>query len=154
MKRQWSGTIIQSNSISCPRHQTEKELIQSRWHKIKTARAESQDDSSFPVDGHKAIRKVKRQTESGQTLTTRINRNRSTALQASWFIRAPPCFYTPPQKSGGVLCYTLRTILSVCPSIRPSVLRFWTPTWVVFDRFLQTLHWLISGRTGLGLQMG
>ena len=28
--------------------------------------------------------------------------------------------YTPPQKSGGVLCYTLRTVLSVRPSVRPS----------------------------------
>ena len=29
--------------------------------------------------------------------------------------------YTPPQKSGGVLCYTLRTVLSVCPSVNQSV---------------------------------
>ena len=37
-------------------------------------------------------------------------------------------------KSGEVLCYTLRTVLSVRP-IRPSVLRFRTLTWVVFDWF-------------------
>ena len=28
---------------------------QPRWHKIKTGRAESQGDSSFPADGHQAI---------------------------------------------------------------------------------------------------
>ena len=47
--------LIQSISISCPRHQTGKEHIQTRQHKIKTARAESQEDSSFPADGHEAI---------------------------------------------------------------------------------------------------
>ena len=37
-------------------------------------------------------------------------------------------------KSGGVLCYTLRT-LSVCPSVvGPSVLRFRTQTLVPFDQ--------------------
>ena len=35
-------------------------------------------------------------------------------------------FYTPPQNSGGVLCYTLRTVFfsvhpSIYPSIRPSI---------------------------------
>ena len=60
-------------------------------------------------------------------------------------------FHTPPQKSGGVLCYTLSTSLSV----RPSALRFRTLTWVVFDRVCSDFAWtLISGRSGLGLQMG
>ena len=34
------------------------------------------------------------------------------------FVSVPGRFYTPPQKSGGVLCYSLRTVLSVCPSVR------------------------------------
>ena len=46
-------------------------------------------------------------------------------------------------------------ILSVCPSVHSSALRFRTLTWVVFDRFSSNFAWtLISGRSGLGLQMG
>ena len=37
----------QSNSLYCPRHQTGKERIQWNRHKIKTSRAESQENSSF-----------------------------------------------------------------------------------------------------------
>ena len=36
-------------------------------------------------------------------------------------------FYTSPQKSGGLLCYTLQTVLSVCSSIHPSVCLSETP---------------------------
>ena len=50
MKWQWSEWI-QSNSTSCPRHQTGKGHIQSRRHKIRTARAEIQEGSFYPVDG-------------------------------------------------------------------------------------------------------
>ena len=78
MKRQWSGT-----DTSCPRHQTGKEHIQFRRHKIKT----SQEDSSFPADGQQTIlnkwTKSQRQTESGRTLTIRINHNRSTSSERS-----------------------------------------------------------------------
>ena len=42
-----------------------------------------------------------------------------------------------------------------CPSVRPSALRFRTLTWVVFDRFSSNFACtLISGRSGLGLQIG
>ena len=52
-KRQWSGTDTIEYHIS-PKHQTGKEHIQLRRHKIKTIRVESQWDSSFPADSHKA----------------------------------------------------------------------------------------------------
>ena len=42
---------IQSNSTSCPKHQTGK----GHGTKIKTTQEKSQGDSSFPTDGHKAI---------------------------------------------------------------------------------------------------
>ena len=45
---------ILSNSTSSPKHHMGKEHIQLRWQKIKTIRVESQWDSSFPADGHKA----------------------------------------------------------------------------------------------------
>ena len=45
---------ILSNTTSSPKHQTGKEHKQLRRHKIKTIRVESQWDSSFPADGHKA----------------------------------------------------------------------------------------------------
>ena len=45
---------ILSNTTSSPKHQTGKEHIQLRRHKIKTIRVESQWDSSFQADGHKA----------------------------------------------------------------------------------------------------
>ena len=49
--------------------------------------AESQEDTSVPADGHKAIinkaNKSQRQTESGRTMTININDNRSTALELS-----------------------------------------------------------------------
>ena len=54
--------------------------------KIKTAQVKSQGDSSFPIDGHKAILNKlnsKSKTESGRTLTIRINHNRSIALEQS-----------------------------------------------------------------------
>ena len=41
---------IQSKLTSCPRHQMGKENIQFRWHEIRTARAESQDN--MKVDEH------------------------------------------------------------------------------------------------------
>ena len=41
---------IQSNSTSCPKHQTGN----LRRHKIKTVWAESQEDSYFPEDGKKS----------------------------------------------------------------------------------------------------
>ena len=44
---------ILSNTTSSPKHQTGKEHIQLRRHKIKTIRVESQWDSSFPADGHR-----------------------------------------------------------------------------------------------------
>ena len=47
--------IIKSKSTSCTRHQMGKEHTQFRRHKIRTARAKSQEDSSFPADGHQAI---------------------------------------------------------------------------------------------------
>ena len=47
--------IRNENSTFCPKHQTGKERKQLRRHKIKTARAESQEDSSFLADGHNAI---------------------------------------------------------------------------------------------------
>ena len=46
---------IQSNSTYCPRHQMGKEHIQFRRHRIRTARAESQEDNSFPADDHQTI---------------------------------------------------------------------------------------------------
>ena len=45
---------IQSNSTSCPKHQTVKEHARLRRHKIKTVWAESQEDSYFPEDGQKS----------------------------------------------------------------------------------------------------
>ena len=67
---------IQSNSTSYPRHQTGKENIQFRRHKSRKPRG----------DGHQAILntcRMKRQTESGRTLTIRINHNRNNALERS-----------------------------------------------------------------------
>ena len=40
---------IQSNSTSCPKHQTGKGHLQLRL------KQKQQEDSSFPTDGHKAI---------------------------------------------------------------------------------------------------
>ena len=54
---------------------------------IKTAQVKSQGDSSFPTDGHKTVlinwTVSQRQTESGRTLTIRINHKRSIALERS-----------------------------------------------------------------------
>ena len=50
-------------------------------------------------------------------------------------------FFIPRHtKRGGVLCHTFR---SVCVSVpRPSALRFWTLTWVFYDRFSSSEHGL------------
>ena len=58
VKSRWKGSdqeAIQSNSTSCPKHQTGKELAQLRHHKMTAGRAENQEDNSFPADSHKAI---------------------------------------------------------------------------------------------------
>ena len=53
-------------------------------------------------------------------------------------------------KSGGVFCYTLRTL-----SVRPSALRFHALTLVPFDLFSSNFALtLVSGRSGMGLQVG
>ena len=77
---------IQSNSAFWPRHQMGKERIQFRRHEIRTARAESQEDSSFPVDGLQAtLNKITshRQTRNGRTLKIIINHHRSIAFERS-----------------------------------------------------------------------
>ena len=54
---------------------------------VEISLKENQEESSFPADGHNAIlnkmnnKSIK--TESGQTLTIRINHTRSTALERS-----------------------------------------------------------------------
>ena len=55
---------IQSNSISCPEHKMGKEHVQ----KIKTI--PSQEDSSFPVDGHNAaVNKIKNKSKTNRKRT-------------------------------------------------------------------------------------
>ena len=68
-------------------------------------------------------------------------------------------FYTPPHKKWqGIMLYPLKILkfwVSVHSSIHPSALSFHTLTWVVFDQFSSSIAWtLISGRNGLGIQMG
>ena len=64
---------ILSNTTSSPKHQTGKEHIQLRRHKIKTIRVESQWDSSFPADGHKAsLNKV----DENAMIRNRYNRSK------------------------------------------------------------------------------
>ena len=64
---------ILSNTTSSPKHQTGKEHIQLRPHKIKTIRVESQWDSSFPADGHKAsLNKV----DENAMIRNRYNRSK------------------------------------------------------------------------------
>ena len=69
-------------------------------------------------------------------------------------------FYTRHTKSGGVLCYTLRTLSvrpsvrpsSVRPSVCPSALRFRALTLVHFDLFSSNFALtLVSGRSGFGV---
>ena len=62
-------------------------------------------------------------------------------------------FYTPPHKKWRGIIPSKNF---ECPStVRPSALRFRTLTWVVSDQFSSNFAWtLISGRSGLGLQMG
>ena len=55
-------------------------------------------------------------------------------------------FYTLPHKKWwGIMLYPPKILSvhpSVCPSaIRPSELRFWTLTWVVYDRFSSNFAW-------------
>ena len=69
----------------------------------------------------------------------------------SWLIQN--CIFIPRHtKSGGVLCYALRTVwVSVHPYVRPhtrpsicpSALCFRTLTWVVFDRFSSNFAWTL-----------
>ena len=64
---------ILSNTTSSPKHQTGKEHKQLRRHKIKTIRVESQWDSSFPADGHKAsLNKV----DENAMIRNRYNRSK------------------------------------------------------------------------------
>ena len=64
---------ILSNTTSSPKHQTGKEHIQIRRHKIKTLRVVSQWDSSFPADGHKAsLNKV----DENAMIRNRYNRSK------------------------------------------------------------------------------
>ena len=64
---------ILSNTTSSPNHQTGKEHIQIRRHKIKTIRVESQWDSFFPADGHKAsLNKV----DENAMIRNRYNRSK------------------------------------------------------------------------------
>ena len=64
---------ILSNTTSSPKYQTGKEHIQLRRHKIKTIRVESQWDSSFPADGHKAsLNKV----DENAMIRNRYNRSK------------------------------------------------------------------------------
>ena len=69
-------------STSFPRHHTGKEYKQLRRHKVKRQRT-----SSFQAHDHQAIlnnmNKKLRQTESGRTMTIRINHNSNTALERS-----------------------------------------------------------------------
>ena len=69
-----------------PKHQTKKEHVQLRRHKIKTTREKSQEDSSFPAGDHKTIlykRTIRQRHNLNRKLTNitiRINHNRSTDL--------------------------------------------------------------------------
>ena len=47
-----------------------KEQMQFRQHKVKTARAESQEDSFFPADGHQTIlNKINKKSETNRKRT-------------------------------------------------------------------------------------
>ena len=54
-----------------------KENTQPQRHKMKTARVESQEDTSFPADGHQGV------LNKMNTKSIKINHNRSTALERS-----------------------------------------------------------------------
>ena len=77
-----------------------------------------------------------------------------------WVFDGSTCrFYTPSHKKWqGIMLYPSKILkfrVSVRPSVRQSALRFRTLTWVDFERFSSNFAWtLISGRSGLGLQMG
>ena len=66
----WKGRN-QEPMQSNPRHQMGKEHMQFRRHKIRTARAESQEDSSFPADGNQAI--LNKMYKKSETIKKRKN---------------------------------------------------------------------------------
>ena len=82
---QWSGT----ETIEChilPRAPNGKGTQTIKTELSKTAQAESQEDSTFPIDGHRAIvnkTHKKSKTTRKRTNNDRINHNRNTALERS-----------------------------------------------------------------------
>ena len=73
-------------------------------------------------------------------------------IQTPTFYLLFPTFYTPPNFSGEVLCYTLR-----CLSVRPSVRahHFRSITWVfIHGIFSNFAYILLSAMSGMGLLMG
>ena len=77
---------IQSNSTSCPKHQTGKGHLQLARPKNKNSASETPRGQLFPnrwPPGYPKWTVSQRQTESKRTLTIRINHNRNIALERS-----------------------------------------------------------------------